>query len=218
MRRIIAKTFVCPLFLMTGLTFGCGRSSDSNDSSESELKWGMHSSGLAANLLNLRPRQSVAICSQNASHVTAAVDAIKQWSSAIGRWGHFTVNKCGTKSDLVINVRGSSVIGRNQFTARPGFIEVLSTARNEYLHAILLHEVGHSWGMCDQYMSPASARCRYMPNSGQNNSEVMGTTTASKLKLTAGDIKGVQQVAAMNSPVNNEWKAFNPKHSDRILY
>ena len=173
---------------------------------QSVVKWGMHSYGLRANLLNLLPGQSVEVCAQTNEQLNAAVTAIEKWATVINRWGKFSVKPCGSRSNLVITVQGSSVVGQNQFTANPGRILVMGSASGDFLQAILLHEIGHSWGLCDQYMDAGSASCSSTRSPSQNNNEVMGATSANKLQLTEGDKVGIRTVANMDSPANNAWR------------
>ena len=176
--------------------------------SNSEMKWGVHQSGLRANLFNLRPGQSVEICGQTAQQTQYAIEAIEQWATPIRRWGHFHVKPCGSGSNLRIYIQGSSVWGLNQFTLNPGYIQVYSQASGMMLKALLLHEIGHSWGLCDQYMSSGNAGCSYNRGPYQDDSEVMGSSHAGKTALTAGDIAGIQAIVAIDTPVNHAWRDF----------
>jgi hypothetical protein len=162
-------------------------------------KWGIHSLARGANILNLLPGQSVEVCAGDQETIAASHDAIKQWSEAIGRWGHFKINDCGSGSNLRINMSLFNEIGFNYFTINPGQIYIASFARGNYRKAIILHEYGHSFGLCDQYMDAGQANCSDDRAPRQNNNEVMGSTHEGKLRLTPGDIAGVRQAAA--SPV-----------------
>ncbi len=186
------------------LTASCG--SVNPEQKKSEVKWGVHSGGLQANLLNLLPRQSVEVCGQSAEQMNAAVAGIQKWSTVISRWGQFSVKPCGSQSNLVINIEGSSVVGLNYFMQNPGLIYVMSSATGHYLEAILLHEMGHSWGLCDQYTDAGSASCSGTTGPFQDNNEVMGTTMPEKLTLTEGDKVGIRTVVKMDSPANNAWR------------
>jgi hypothetical protein len=203
-RRVRTNVLVvaaCGLF-----TFACGSQADVHKNSE--MKWWMHEYGLQANLLNLLPGQSVEVCAQTDEQRQATIDGIKQWATVIGRWGHFTVKSCGSGANLVVNVQGSSVTGQNWFMSNPGSILVLFSASGDFLKAILLHEMGHSWGLCDQYTDAGTAACSTVRSPTQNNYEVMGVTSPDKLLLTQGDASGIQAVTRLESPSNNAWRRF----------
>ena len=91
---------------------------------ESRVKWGVHNSARYANLLNLLPNQSVEVCADKEDWVSAGQEAIQKWSSAIGRWGHFKIVKCGESADLTIRMMGYESAGINYFTERPGRIQI----------------------------------------------------------------------------------------------
>lgn len=179
------------------------------DENLARLRWGVHQMGLNANLLNLRPNESVEVCANDDDTVTFAHEAIKQWATAINRWDHIKVATCGQGADLKINISGFGQTGLNYFTERPGRIYVASNSSGNFRKAILLHEFGHSFGMCDQYMDSGSAGCGDHSSPRQENSEIMGSTNASKLALTPGDIQGVKTAASVLSvATNREWSNF----------
>ncbi len=169
------------------------------DAQLSRLKWGIHASARNANLLNLLPNQSVEVCAENQESIPASHEAIKKWSEVIGRWGHFKILECGAGADLRINMSGYDATGLNYFTANPGKIFISSSASGNYRKAIILHEYGHSFGLCDQYTDVGSANCSDDRSPRQENSEVMGATNPGKLTLTPGDIEGVRKAAS--SPI-----------------
>lgn len=176
-------------------------------SDRSTAKWGIRNDGATANILNLKPNQSLAICAPNQEWQNAIVSGVEQWATAIGRWGYFKVTDCNSPSDLLINIVPSNSLGLNYLNAVPGRIELLSTSTGNMLKALALHEVGHSYGLCDQYADGAAVGCSSTGTRADNN-EVMGATSANKLKLTAGDIAGVQAAANLNTRANAEWKSF----------
>ncbi|MCX6117715.1 MAG: hypothetical protein NT027_09250 [Proteobacteria bacterium] len=143
----------------------------------------------------MRPNQSVEVCAQKSNWVTAGHEAIQKWSTVLGRWGHFKVNPCNSGSDLKINMQPFGQTGLNYFTENPGRIFIQSSASGDFLKAVVLHEFGHSFGLCDQYKDAGSAGCSSSRSDRQENSEVMGQTNAGKIQLTPGDIKGVQTIA-----------------------
>lgn len=192
--------------------FGLGFMSSCQDGTkvgESRLKWGMHQLGRSANLLNLLPGQSVSVCAPNDEWTKNAHEAIRQWSSAIGRWGHFAIKNCNERSTLRIDMQEYAASGLNYFSQNPGRILIDANSVGSINRALILHEFGHSYGLCDQYRDAASASCSDHRSPLQDNDEVMGVSTASKTRLTAGDIEGVKAVAAdMMVPANVTWKNF----------
>lgn len=200
MRGILNYIFIILAVTMVGCRDG---------NAVSRVKWGVHNSAKWANLLNLRPNQSVEICSDNQEHIPAAHFAIEQWATAIGRWGHFKVLDCGKGAALRINMEGFDQTGMNMFTGNPGRIQVKSSATGSFLKAIALHEYGHSYGLCDQYKDAGSASCSDDSSPRQDNDEVMGSTTPKKLTLTAGDLEGVRHASGdFSIKANSEWDNY----------
>jgi hypothetical protein len=192
------------LMILTTALVGCR-----DVTNDSRVKWGVHNSARSANLLNLRPAQSVEICADNKDHIPAAHFAIEQWATALGRWGHFKVLDCGKGATLRINMDGFEQTGLNFFTGNPGRVFVNGSASGNYLKAISLHEFGHSYGLCDQYKDAGSANCSDERSLRQDNDEVMGSTNAKKLALTAGDIEGVRHTAGdFTIKANLEWDNY----------
>jgi len=179
------------------------------DTADSRLQWGVHKSGRSANILNLLPNQSIEVCADKEAWVQAAHEAIQKWSSAAGRWGHLKIVNCGQSSDLTINMSGFDSTGLNYFSQRPGKILLNSGASGNFLRAIALHEYGHSFGLCDQYKDAGSANCSDSRSPRQENSEVMGSTNATKIQLTAGDIEGLRTITSdMSIRANKVWANF----------
>lgn len=179
------------------------------DTADSRLQWGVHNSGRSANILNLLPNQSIEVCADQASWIQAAHEAIQKWSSAAGRWGHLKIVNCGQSADLTINMSGFDSTGLNYFSQRPGKILLNSGASGNFLRAVALHEYGHSFGLCDQYKDAGSANCSDSRSPRQENSEVMGSTNATKLQLTAGDIEGLRAITSdMSIRANKAWANF----------
>jgi hypothetical protein len=184
---------------------------------ESRLQWGVHQMAYGANLLNLRPTQTVEVCAPKQEWVQYAQEAIQKWSSALGRWGHFQVNPCRSGSTLKINLIPGDELGLNYFTEKPGRIYIGSNLGNKLARAVILHEFGHSFGMCDQYPSNAGKGCSSASSGRLENREIMGTTDPSKTELTQGDIEGVKTAAEKaGAQANGEWQQFlaaNPSPS-----
>lgn len=179
------------------------------DQSLSRLKWGIHNSARGANLLNLLPNQSVEVCAENPESVPAAHEAIQKWSTAIGRWGYFKIKECGQGADLRIDMYGYNATGMNYFTAKPGKIYISSSSSGNFRKAIILHEYGHSYGLCDQYKDAVSASCSDEGSERQENSEVMGATDPTKIQLTPGDIEGARKAASSPLvPSTKVWENF----------
>lgn len=191
------------LVVIAFMTFACR----APESQRSTVKWGVHQMGSGANILNLLPNQSIEICAPSDDWLAAAKSAIQQWATPIGRWGHFEIKPCNSSSNLVINMQGFGQAGLNYFTDTPGRIYIQSNATGNMLKALILHEYGHSFGLCDQYMDAGSASCSSTADR-QDNSEIMGATSPDKQKLTAGDIDGVKAASKINIRANKEWDSF----------
>ncbi len=192
------------LGLLLVITMGCIRKQAAE--SQSTLEWGVHPSYSSANLLRLEPDQSVEFCGPTHQHIGYAENGFRQWAEALNRWDHIKVNPCGSKSHQVINLMRSGNLGMNHFTGNPGLIEVSSTATGDFLHALILHELGHSFGLCDQYGNGGT--CSNIRSPYLQGSEVMGATNATKRSLTAGDITGAQKAASLDTPANRLWTAY----------
>lgn len=191
------------LVVIALLTFACQQT----DSTRSTVKWGVHQMAPNANILKLLPNQTLEICAPSEEWLTAAKGAVQQWATAIGRWGFFEIKPCNSSANLRINMSGFDQAGLNYFTDNPGRIYIQSSATDNMLRALVLHEYGHSFGMCDQYMDAGSASCSSTADR-QDNSEVMGATSPNKQKLTPGDITGVIAASKLNIKANTEWNSF----------
>lgn len=189
--------------VLTTLLTACGKPSTDNY----EVMWGVHTMARSANLLNLKPRQSVEVCTDASDRLAAAHDAIRKWATALGRWGHFTLNPCNSNSTVKINILPGNQVGLNYFTANPGRIFIQSNATGKFMSAIMLHEFGHSFGMCDQYSGGGGCSNHSSPR--KENSEVMGATSANKQTLTPGDIEGVRKAAsAIRTEAAIAWEQY----------
>lgn len=191
MQRLLQITYVLVIALVVG---SC--TPPNGQGKNSRIKWGMLEGGGTANIIGLKPGDSLEFCSSDPDDVAGAERATERWATAIGRWGHFKMNKCSSNSTVTINIEKFGQTGLNYWNAKPGRIYVNSGANGDFLNAILLHEVGHSFGLCDQYKDAASANCSANRSQQQQNSEIMGSTSPKKLELGPGDIEGVKSVAA----------------------
>lgn len=177
------------------------------DNGESRLQWGVHKQARTANVLNLLPNQSVEVCADRQDFVAGVQEAIRKWASAIDRVDHIKINNCGQTSDLTIRLYEGAPV--NHYNARPGKIFLPASASGPLLRAYALHEVGHSFGLCDQYRDVGAASCSDARSERQQNNEVMGATTKEKLNLTLGDIEGVRTAASdMSIRANKQWHTY----------
>jgi hypothetical protein len=194
----------CTTLLADAFLSACGRDIET----ESNPSWNTHRAARFANLLTLSPNETVELCGPTNEHVAAGVDAIRQWAEPIGRWGHFRVQDCGSGSDLRINIRNSNqYVGLNYLTSNPGLIYTRTGASGNFLKALMLHEIGHSWGLCDQYTDPGRENCA--TNRPPSPGEVMGGTNASKIRLTPGDIEGIKAAAGLQDvSINQRWQVY----------
>ncbi len=228
MRNPSLKNYI---FLL--LAFLASLSSCKISSSESGLRGDLHTGfGTHANIMSLRPGESLEFCGQRQDQIQAAERAVAKWLTPIGRNGHLNINPCNTGSNLRINLtainrcQGSPACNIYRLNlGEPdngrfddGTIEISSQVSGAYLDAMLLHELGHSFGLCDQYTDKASANCVGAPGAPrQDNREIMGATDASKQQLTQGDLDALQRAVDANYRSTGDWQHFLANASQQPL-
>ena len=180
------------------------------------LKWGHLKSARNALLLKVPPDGNLGICGPYADDVS---EAVRTWAAVINRaeqinisddcrqkihikteaWSHARI--CQLFS-LPINCRIVGFAGGNQLVIREDF---------PLDNNLVLHEVGHLWGMCDQYRGNTRDgwmnNCNQYYRSSQRHGEsAMGAAYKGRTALTADDIKGIKALAIRNDiPMNSRW-------------
>jgi hypothetical protein len=213
--KIITLALFAQVFLM---------SCNSSANRKTRLKWDLLGQADYANMLSVLPNESVEICSSDQELIDEAKSAIQQWSVAINRWGHFKLNDCGKGSDLRINMvpftptAQENILARNFYWKNPGHIDVLFNITGDFKKAVVLHELGHSFGLCDQYEKEGyNPGCSGIGTPRKQNNEIMGATDQTKLKLTDGDIKGALEAATNPQiPFSKPWKEYLDKISGSV--
>lgn len=199
--------------LCVGVVVACLPATSQRSGSRTE--WYLMKNWQQANLLSVLPGQSVSVCTQVAKPewVPATEWAIEQWARAAGRWGYFKLVPCEEPANLKIRLRyptegEGNPLAMNYYSNKPGVI-VIGTgerAKGDYLKAVMLHEIGHSWGLCDMYARSNPEETCSDIGDGVDNSELMGQTDASKLALTGGDAKALLRATTDQSlAANVQW-------------
>jgi hypothetical protein len=207
------KMLISLVWVFTLLIVGCKAQEEGEDSS---LKWGHLSYASSAMLANVLPNETISLCG---TYQGETREAIELWAAQIGRKGHlkFDMN-CGPGKRINVNtisqaqmcaiygmgptctVRGSA--GGNSIQLVAGY------PKNK---GALLHEVGHLWGLCDQYgnPSPSANNCDALHRSAirSNGTSSMGATF--RFELAADDITGIRQLAARSDiKANVVWQNY----------
>jgi hypothetical protein len=190
------------------------------DPSNSTLTGDLTSIARYANILSLTPGQSLAFCGRE-DQIQAAKNGVAKWLAPLGRNGHIKINECGQNSNLTINIvplssnRGADSWYYQEYDFSGsaklpnGTIEIRQSINGAFLTALILHELGHGFGLCDQYAEKSQVDC--VGGAGaprQNNNEVMGITTISKQQLTEGDLQALLYRAAPINRSAQAWKSF----------
>ncbi len=79
---------------------------------------------------------------------------------------------------------------------------------DNFFKAIMLHEIGHAWGLCDQYASVNNCHSGAGP---KVNDAVMGSTHQGKLQLHNDDMIGIRELSERGDlPANSLWRTAGP--------
>lgn len=198
----------------------------------SEVKWG-HLKHLNENteLIYLPPGSSIAVCGRAAPMVKKLV---ANWARTIGRDTLLTLKDCNTSATKVLTIYEHESPHAQQRCRHfypnggaGGFREgndlVFCVAFTDLkFEQALLHELGHSWGLCDQYTSDLanSDNCSAVHSGPKDPNSAMGAYKA--VDITADDIEGMKALAARSDiPANAKWQealAQAPAANQRFWY
>lgn len=185
----MSKTFmICVCFLFV---YGCD-----GKSSQSKLEWGHLNNIGQQNLILATPTDRIAICGIN-PEVTSW--AVLSWANAIGRAAVMSRNliPCGTggaTNTVTVEIaNGGDAPAWTSGTDVTVNSAMVQTSPNQFYRAIMLHEVGHAWGLCDQYADMGN--CDPNNSTQFDDSAVMGSTTEDKQQLTPDDVAGIKALS-----------------------
>lgn len=168
----------------------------STEPASSEAKWGHLDDNTGGNragwFINIMPGETVEICGSD-REIYETEKAFKKWAAAIGRAEQIKVVACTdaepSKKKWVITVSQSS-----WSMCTPGTGKVEMGGGGSGPTEAMLHEMGHLWGMCDQYTDNCDPENRGEWNLGS----VMGS--AASLELKEDDIVGIKKLAQREGP------------------
>ena len=152
--------------------------------------WGHLAAGRQKWLAQMEPGNHVSVCGDSES---ALSEGLSQWSDAAGRSGSLKVDsECDLSAERVIKVVGTETSESQRRCAtfpkaaaltyvEQGLVVVCENGGN--LQAIMLHEAGHLWGMCDVYPQQlaGSGNCDSRFFTGASRKSVMGASYESVL-------------------------------------
>lgn len=175
----------------------------------SNLEWGILTNVESSSLLKIPPKGKVTVCADNPQVGENVAKSVLVWAKAIGRDQYIvSTSDCSSDYDVKLTVQQSNVQTACTYSDR-GLIYY----RDTYTYGqfpVMLHEVGHNWGMCDQYIGGLwncnqSVQNAWTENS--NGTSVMGGNY--KSELAPDDIKGIKYIADMQGiGQNQQWKDF----------
>ena len=204
MKEIRNSTFlVLACLISLTLLTGCA-------SQFSKMSWGIMQEHQSAVLISkLPPNGKVCISSDNQSVGESIARSIKVWAKEINRDTHITVEtSCSGSADVRMSARltDQSTCPTAQTYPTLGQIEYSSGYAS---FEVMLHEVGHNWGLCDQYQGVANCAdwLEGHTNSDKVGNSVMGSNGSST--LMSDDIEGIKYLANLETIVmNKNWKDF----------
>ncbi|MGE0173956.1 MAG: hypothetical protein AB7T49_14260 [Oligoflexales bacterium] len=166
----------------------------SNNSSEP--KWGYVESDLQPHILIRQPGGTeIRVCGAHFSEISWA---IKKWASAIGRTFIYnescsnpTIRSYGREESFAQSECGKSGLEGRAF-ARPTAVpmQVVDCGFDGDIRLALLHEVGHLWGLCDQYPGEID-HCTFSTEPDPDSVMASGQSDS----LTSDDIDGIRSLA-----------------------
>ena len=201
--------------------------STSCTANSSQVKWGYLTDVEDVILLKVPPKGKVTVCSDNQQIGENVVRSVLTWAKEIGRGNYLNVdNSCNNDTNFKINVKYATTVEGypNPTACTDGQGQIYYSDAQQYgQFPVMLHEIGHNWGLCDQYENgdPAADNCSN-ELAGHTNADKTGTGNSVMGgnygdTLTSDDIEGIKYIAEMqNIGVNKEWKEFlsNPDNND----
>ena len=178
----------------------------------SNLEWGILTYYKDAVLLKIPPKGKVTVCADRQQVGEYVAQSVLIWAKAIGRDKYITSkNDCDRSSDVTLTVQAAYEYVQTADTSYwEGKIRYNAFDSRYQQLPPMLHEVGHTWGLCDQY-DGGLWNCRQsVSNAGTENSNrtsVMGCNYRSE--LAEDDIKGIKYIADLQGVgQNQQWKDF----------
>jgi hypothetical protein len=198
------KKILSPLLGIIFAAISCGKSQEED---KSDLKWGIFRQTWHVNntgLLSLPPNSKICVRGYMAKETVAA---IKQWSDAVGRTTYLPANVDCVDGKRNIEIRGprdsacqGGIAGDTNTVDR---IRVCQQFPAPVLQHVLLHEVGHMWGLCDQY--GGGQECQQ----GRVNPNTIMGAASGITRLTPDDIEGIKFVTSQsNLGANRAWQSI----------
>lgn len=180
----------------------------------SGAKWGELDHGDGSWLSDLGPNEALHVCSDDPTLVDMGIKAIKMWAEPIGRAALMKIDtNCG-QGGRSVTLHGGSVGpcgGGSAVGCSAGDDIYVADPISNIGYNVVIHEVGHQWGMCDQYARVNN--CDVSGPQGKDPNAMMGAADG-KMSLTQDDIDGIRHLADLlpemprKTAVNDQWKAL----------
>lgn len=180
------------------LLSGCGAGPDVSD-----LKWGHLDEATGGDktkwFINILPNEFIEICGTD-DPVYQTQNAFKKWATVLQRVNFITVKPCSQDS----TAKWKIIVSQGSWSMSwPGTGQVQMGGGGSGPPFAMLHEMGHLWGMCDQYIN----NCDPNHSGPWDQSSVMGS--AADMELKSDDIAGIKALADRTDfPANATWKEF----------
>ena len=146
-------------------------------------------------LISLPPGSTISVCGD---YVTEGIQSVTQWAEAAGRSSGLSIVH-GCSAGYVLTIHDSDNADAKALCAQyPGAaalggktINFCTNVGQDLRHNIMLHEIGHIWGLCDQYStegldsSTANAADNCDPNhsTAKDPNSVMGAAMARRMTM-----------------------------------
>jgi hypothetical protein len=197
--------------------------------SESEPYWGHLNYSPNAWIANIGPQSTISTCGNYADE---GAESIKIWAAAIGRASDLKIQTTSCEPQAYLSP--SSANHQYEFrTAVTSFEQtyckenILAFASAEMrlvvvcrpdvnLKGVMLHEVGHLWGMCDQYPirlsstgEPLGDNCDPVHRTSERQGDSVMGAGGLYSELTATDAEGIKALSLRTDiPANKEWRDY----------
>ncbi len=186
------------------------------DAVSSALKYGHLNTGNASSwFISVPPGGTICV---NGDHTQQAIDAVKMWANSIGRGSRLNITAgCTSTPNLQVYGKDSPIAKQQceqwdkvyKLTAAgyggSGLVYLCAAGSDTLRYNVMIHEVGHSWGLCDQYDAATVNNCD-PANSGRKTQSSMMGGASGKTSLTADDIQGMQALAKRTDiGANAQW-------------
>lgn len=179
-------------------------------------KWGHFNSQFGSPsswAINIPPGGSISVC--GGPQAIPTVKAVRAWAAAAGRDKDISV-KLGCDKGYIINLQEYCDGNGTPAWAMPynRTIKWCSSYMNGIVTPVVMHEVGHLWGLCDQY---AEMNCDYNHRTPSLvTSSMMGASSPNKTKLTGDDVEGILRLASRpEAPSNALWKTWLSEQAEK---